>query len=157
MVEVGVTSLGDGSCNPTSPAVFTRTDQISAWVQSWIDAVEAGGPTPEIVIPKSHIPLLTPERSEELSGLALEEAFGSSFAHGQEHTIHCARQAKARLECGVTWFQGPNDYFGSTTVFYAIRNNVVLAGVHFTVHWVNDRCYFHSDHKQSCPVQTKRR
>lgn len=155
MVEVGVTSLGDGSCNPASPAVFTRTDQIGAWVQSWIAAVEAGGPTPKIVIPKSHIPTLTRERAEELSALALEEAFGPKFLHAQEPRIHCVRQGKARLKCAVTWFQGPNDYFGTTTAFYAIRHNVVLAGVHFTVHSVNDRCYFHSGHRAACPIQTK--
>jgi hypothetical protein len=155
MVEVGVTSLGDGTCNPTSPAVFTRTDQISSWVQSWIDAVEAGGPTPPIVVPKSHLPTLTIERAEELSGLALEEAFGGSFRHAQEPSIHCERVSKARRKCIVTWYQGANDYFGSTNVFYAIRHNVVLAGIHFTMHWVNDQCYFHSGHPQSCRIQTK--
>lgn len=154
-VELGVTSLGDGTCNPTSPAVFTRVDQISSWVQSWIAAVESGGPTPQVTVPKAHIPTLSRERSEELSGLAMEEAFGPKFLHGREKTIRCDRLAKARLKCGVTWFQGPSDYFGRITVFYAIRHNVVLAGVHYTVHWVDDRCYFHSGHPQACPVQTK--
>jgi secreted trypsin-like serine protease len=154
-VEIGVTSLGDGSCNPASPAVFTRVDQISSWVQSWIDAVESGGPTPKIKVPKAHIPTLTQERSKEISAIAMEEAFGPKFVHGQEKAIKCERLAKARLKCGVTWFQGPNDYFGKITVFYAIRHNVVLAGVHYTVNWVNDRCYFHSGHPQSCRIETK--
>ena len=156
-VEIGVTSLGDGSCNPASPAVFTRVDQISSWVQSWIDAVELGGPTPQIKVPKAHIPLLTRERSEEVSGLAMEEAFGSEFVHGQEKTIRCDRVSKARLKCGVTWFQGPNDYFGKVTVFFAIRHNVVLAGVHYTVNWVNDQCYFHSGNPEGCKIQTKKK
>jgi hypothetical protein len=156
-VEVGVTSLGDGTCNPASPAVFTRVDQISSWVQSWIDAVEADAPTPKVKVPKAHIPTLTRERAEELSGLAMEEAFGPRFVHGQERTIRCDRLAKARSKCGVTWFQGPNDYFGKITVFYAIRKNVVLAGVHYTINWVNDQCYFHSGHPQSCKVETKRK
>jgi secreted trypsin-like serine protease len=156
-VEIGVTSLGDGTCDPASPAVFTRVDQISTWVQSWIDAVESGAPTPKVKVPKAHIPLLTRKRSEELSGLAMVEAFGPKFLHGQETTIRCERLAKARLKCGVTWFQGPSDYFGRVTVFYAIRHNVVLAGVHYTVHWVNDHCYFHSGHPKACPVQTKQK
>jgi Trypsin len=155
MVEIGVTSLGDAKCNPSSPAVYTRTDQISSWVRSWIDAVEAGGPTPRIKVPKAHIPDLTRERSEELSGLAMEEAYGEDFVRGQEKKIECERLAKARAKCGVTWFQGPADYFGAVTVFYAIHHNVVLAGVHYTVHAVNDQCYFHSGHKQSCPIETK--
>lgn len=156
-VEVGVTSLGDGSCNPASPAVFTRVDQISSWVQSWIDAVESGGPVPQVTVPKAHIPLLTRERAEEISGIAMEEAFGPKFVRGQEQTIKCRRQAKARVKCGVTWFQGPDDYFGKVTVFFAIKHNVVLAGVHYTVSWVNDQCYFHSGHPQSCKIETKKK
>jgi trypsin len=156
-VEIGVTSLGDGSCNPASPAVFTRVDQISSWVQSWIDAVESGGPTPQIRVPKAHVPLLTGERSEEISGIAMEEAFGSKFRSGQEKAIKCERVSKSRRKCGVIWFQGPNDYFGKVTVFYAIRHNVVLAGVHYTVNWVNDHCYFHSGHPQSCKIQSKKK
>jgi secreted trypsin-like serine protease len=156
-VEIGVTSLGDGDCNPASPAVFTRVDQISSWVQSWIDAVEAGAPTPHAKVPKAHIPALTRERSEEISGLAMEEAFGPTFRHGEEKAIHCARRAKARAKCGVTWFEGANDYFGKVTVFYAIHHNVVLAGVHYKVHWVDDHCYFHSGHPQTCKIQTKKK
>jgi secreted trypsin-like serine protease len=155
MVEVGVTSLGDGTCNPASPAVFTRVDQISSWVGKWIAAVESGGPTPQIRVPKAHIPLLTRERSEELSGLAMEEAYGETFVKGQEQTIRCESLAKARAKCAVTWFQGPADYFGTISVFYAIRHNVVLAGVHYAVHAVNNQCYFHSGHKRSCPIETK--
>ena len=156
-VEIGVTSLGDGSCNPASPAVFTRVDQISSWVQSWIDAVEAGGPMPKVTVPKAHIPTLSRERSEEISAIAMEEAFGPKFLHGQEQTIKCERLDKARMKCGVTWFQGPNDYFGKVTVFYAIRHNTVLAGVHYTVKWVNDQCYFHGPNPRSCKVETKKK
>ena len=65
--------------------------------------------------------------------------------------------AKARLKCAVTWFRGPADYFGTVTPFYAIRHNVVLAGVHYVVHAVDDRCYFHSGHRAACPVETKRK
>ncbi len=154
-VEIGVTSLGDGSCNPSSPGVFTRVDQISTWVQSWIDAVELGAPAPQVVVPKAHLPTLSRERAEEISAIGLEEAFGPKFQHAQEPRINCDRKSKARLKCGVTWFQGADDYFGTTTVSYAIRKNVVLAVFHFSVQWVNDQCYFHSGHRASCKVQTK--
>jgi secreted trypsin-like serine protease len=154
-VEVGVTSLGDGDCDPSSPGIFTRVDQISTWVQSWINAVELGAPAPKVVIPKSHLPNLTRERAEEISAIGLEEAFGPKFAHAKEPRIHCDRKSKARLQCGVTWFQGADDYFGTTTVSYAIRKNVVLAVFHFKVQWVDDKCYFHSGHRASCKIQTK--
>ncbi len=153
-VEIGVTSLGDGTCNPSSPGVFTRVDQIDSWVQSWINAVELGAPAPKVVVPKSHLPVLTRERAEEISVIGLEEAFGPRFRHAQEPQIHCDRKGKARLTCGVTWYQGPNDYFGTTDVFFAIRKNVVLAFFHYSLHWVNDRCYFHSGHRATCRVQS---
>jgi secreted trypsin-like serine protease len=154
-VEIGVTSLGDGSCNPSSPGVFTRVDQISTWVQSWIDAVELGAPAPKVVVPKSHLPTLTRERGEEISAIGLGEAFGPKFLHAQEPRIRCDRRSKARLKCGVSWFQGVDDYFGTTTVAYEIRKNVVLAVFHFSVQSVDDQCYFHSGHRAGCKIQTK--
>jgi secreted trypsin-like serine protease len=155
-VEVGVTSMGDATCRPTSPAVYTRVDQISGWVHKWIAAVEAGGPQPQIRVPKSHIPTLTRERAEELAYYLMDEAFGERFRHGQEQAIHCARQGKSRLKCGVTWWQGANDYFGRVNVFYAIRHNVVLVGSHYEVHWVNNDCYFDSDDPEGCQIHSKR-
>jgi secreted trypsin-like serine protease len=154
-VEVGIVSMGDFTCSPDSPAVYTRVDQVSTWVKRWIDAVENGGPTPKIKVPVAHIPTLTHERAEELSFLVLEEAFKDRFAQGQEKTIRCVRQAKSQLKCGLTWYQGPNDYFGRVNVFYAIRHNVVLVGAHYAVHWVNDDCYFHGEDPESCRVHSK--
>ena len=48
-----------------------------------------------------------------------------------------------------------DDYFGTTTVSYAIRKNVVLAVFHFNVQSVDDQCYFHSGPRASCKIQTK--
>ena len=107
------------------------------------------------MVPKSHLPTLTRERAEEISLIGLEEAFGPEFIHAQEPRIQCDRKSKARLRCGVTWFQGADDYFGTTEVAYAIRKNVVLAVFHFDVHSVDDHCYFHSGHRASCKIQTK--
>jgi secreted trypsin-like serine protease len=154
-VEVGIVSMGAFTCSPDSPAVYTRVDQISTWVDRWIDAVENGGPTPQVKVPIAHIPTLTRQRAEELSFLVLEEAFKERFARGQERAIRCVRQGKSQIKCGLTWFEGPNDYYGRVNVFYAIRHNVVLVGAHYAVHWVNDDCYFHSADPQSCRIHSK--
>lgn len=154
-VEVGIVSMGDFTCSPDSPAVYTRVDQISTWVNRWIDAVEHGGPTPKVKVPVAHIPTLTHERAAELSFIVLEEAFKDRFAQGQEKTIRCERQGKSQLKCGLTWYEGPNDYFGRVNVFYAIRHNVVLVGAHYAVHWVDDNCYFHSGDPESCRIHSK--
>jgi hypothetical protein len=87
----------------------------------------------------------------------LEEAFKDRFGKGQEKTIRCVRQGKSQLKCGLTWYQGPNDYFGRVNVFYSLRHNVVLAGAHYAVHWVNDQCYFESGAPESCQVHSKQR
>lgn len=97
-VEVGITSLGDGTCNPGTPAVYTRTDQISSWVAEWIDAIEGGGAEPQVRIPQAHIPTLTRERTEELSALALEEGFGERFTHSRERRIRCSRQGQGAAQ-----------------------------------------------------------
>jgi secreted trypsin-like serine protease len=156
-VEVGIVSMGDFTCSPDSPAVYTRVDQISGWVKQWIDAVENGSPPPKIRVPVVHIPTLTREHAEELSFIVLEGALKDRFAKGQEKTIRCVRQGKSQLKCGLTWYEGPNDYYGRVNVFYAIQHNVVLAGAHYAVHWVNDQCYFESGDPASCQVHTKRR
>ncbi|HSS32079.1 MAG TPA: serine protease [Solirubrobacterales bacterium] len=154
-VEVGVVSTGGPECNRHLPNVFTRVDQINAWVASWIAAVEAGGPVPAIKIPKSHVPLLSFERAKELAGIAFAQDFRNKFVKASEKQIGCRRQAKPRVKCNVNWYQGGNDYYGTVTIFYAIRQNAVVWGDHYKIHWVNDRCYFHSGHRASCVIHTR--
>lgn len=153
-VEIGVISLNDGVCNPHDPAVYTRVEKIQPWVQKWIEHVEDGGPEPTVRIPKAHLPTLTRERAEELSFILMLEKFKSRFKNGHEQTIHCSRQSKSKLKCDVTWWQGPNDYFGRINVFYAIRHNIVLVNAHYSINWVDDHCYFHSANPQSCKVNS---
>jgi secreted trypsin-like serine protease len=154
-VEVGVVSTGGPGCNRHLPNVFTRVDQITSWVASWIAAVEAGGPVPAIKIPKAHVPYLSVERTKELSAIAFAEDFGSRFTKSSEKQISCRRVGKPKVQCGVAWYQGGNDYYGTVTVFYAIRKNAVVWDDHYKIHWVNDRCYFHSGHRASCVVHTR--
>ena len=155
-VEVGVVSTGGPGCNRHLPNVFTRVDQLSAWVASWIAAVETGAPAPAIKIPKPHVPQLSFERAKELAAIAFAEDFRDRFIKSSEKSIGCRRVAKPRVKCGVNWYQGGNDYYGTVTIFYAIRKNAVVWGDHYAIHWVNDHCYFHSSHRSSCVVQTRK-
>jgi secreted trypsin-like serine protease len=156
-VELGIVSTGGPGCDRHLPNVFTRVDQVSAWVASWIAAVEAGGPAPPIKVPKSHVPTLTFERAEELAAVAFAEDFRHHFIKASEKRISCRRQAKPRVKCGVSWYQGGDDYYGTVTIFYAIRRNAVVWGDHYRINWVNDRCYFRSAHRASCKVHTRSR
>lgn len=156
-VEVGIISTGGPGCNPHLPNVYTRVDQVNSWVAAWVAAVEAGGPAPAIKIPKAHVPLLSFERTKELAAIAFAEDFGSHFIKASEKEISCRRVGKPRVKCGVNWYQGGNDYYGTITVFYAIRKNAVAWDDHYRIHWVNDRCYFHSGHRASCVIHTRTR
>ena len=108
-------------------------------------------------MPKAHIPLLTPERAEEISGIAMEEAFGPEISPrpGKDDQVRARRQGAVEVRRHLV--PGPERLLRQGLGFYAIRHNVVLAGVHYTVNWVDDQCYFHSGHPQSCKVQTKRK
>ncbi|HET7443720.1 MAG TPA: serine protease [Solirubrobacterales bacterium] len=154
-VEVGIVSTGGPECNRHLPNVFTRVDQVTAWVASWVAAVEAGGPAPAIKIPKAHVPQLSFERAQELAAIAFAEDFRNKFTKSSEKRISCRRLGKPRVKCTVGWYQGGNDYYGTVTIFYAIRENAVIWDDHYKIHWVNDRCYFQSGHRAGCVVHTR--
>ncbi|HUB99905.1 MAG TPA: serine protease [Solirubrobacterales bacterium] len=154
-VEVGIVSTGGPECDRHLPNVFTRVDQVTAWVASWVAAVEAGGPVPAIKVPKAHVPQLSFERAKELAAIAFAEDFRAKFTKSSEKRISCRRLGKPRVKCTVGWYQGGNDYYGTVTIFYAIRENAVIWDDHYKIHWVNDRCYFHSGHRASCAVHTR--
>ncbi|MGV1050291.1 MAG: S1 family peptidase [Solirubrobacterales bacterium] len=154
-VEVGIVSTGGPGCNPRLPNVFTRVDQVSAWVAAWVAASELGAPPPAIEVPRAHVPFLSVERTKELSAIAFSEDFSHHFTKASDKRIRCRRLDKAKVQCGVAWYQGGNDYYGTVTVFYAIRKNAVDWGDHYRIHWVDDRCYFRSGHRQSCVIHTR--
>lgn len=154
-VEVGIVSTGGPGCNPRLPNVFTRVDQVAAWVGAWVAAVELGAPTPATKTPKAHVPFLSVERTKELAAIAFAEDFRQHFTKASDKRISCRRASKSKVKCGVAWYQGGDDYYGTITVFYAIRKNAVVWDDHYKIQWVNDRCYFRSGHRASCTVHTK--
>ncbi len=156
-VEVGIVSTGGPGCSPALPNVFTRVDRVSAWVNQWIAAVEAGGPRPAIEVPKAHKPYLSVARTKELAGVGFAHDFRQRFTHASEKRIACKRRAKAKVKCQVSWYQGGNDYYGTVTVYYSIVHNTIGWGFTYTVSWVNNHCYFYSGHRASCTIHTKQR
>jgi secreted trypsin-like serine protease len=154
-VEVGIVSTGGPGCSPKLPNVFTRVDQVASWVGAWIAAAELGAPAPAIKTPKAHAPFLSVERTKELAAIAFAEDFRNHFIKASDKQIRCQRLGKEKVKCGVAWYQGGNDYYGTVTVFYVIRKNAVAWGDHYRIHWVNDRCYFRSGHRQSCVIHTR--
>lgn len=156
-VQVGIVSLGQAKCSTRLPDVFTRVDQVSSWVESWIAAVEGGATPPAVRKPKAQLPLLTIPRAKYLSSRGLEEDFGHRFRRGSGKRIRCKRIEREKVKCGISWYQGPNDYYGTITVYYVYSREAVFWNDRYTISWVNDHCRFHSNHPATCAIHTKRR
>jgi secreted trypsin-like serine protease len=156
-VELGIVSTGAPACNTRLPNIFTRADKISTWAGEWVAAVEYGAPEPKIKVPKAELPRMTKPDAKNLVSRALGIDFGQRFRKGKAKRVGCEQVEREKVKCGVSWFYGPNDYFGTVTVFYAIQRNSVVWNARYTVQWVNDDCWFHSGRRASCPIHSKHR
>lgn len=88
--------------------------------------------------------------------LTLGGVLGGRFNPAQNYTARCSRQSSTRLTCSIKFWHGPNDYYGSVTVY----NIWSKFGGHawtdiYTIHWANDQCYFHSGHPQQCKIRSR--
>lgn len=156
-VEVGIVSTGGPECRTELPNVFTRVDRISAWAAEWVAAIEGGATEPPARVPASEPPALTISKAETLVIQTLVNDFGERFSNGLGIRGRCEKVEATKVKCALAWFFGANDYFGSVTVYYATRRSSVVWNGRYTINWVNDRCWFDSGHRPSCPVHTRRR
>jgi hypothetical protein len=68
-----------------------------------------------------------------------------------------SRKSAVRIRCNVWFSSGPNDYSGTVTSSYLFgSNNSLEWTATYTMHWVNDQCYFHSGHPSRCRITTRR-
>jgi secreted trypsin-like serine protease len=156
-VELGITSLGEPECSTYEPNVFTRVDRISSWVAGWIAAVEEGAPAPAVSTPKVVLPFMSIGRARGLVARSLSEGLGSRWRSGRSKRMGCARVDRQKVKCGVSWWQGPNDYWGGATVYFLQQHGVVYWNDRYKIHSVNDHCWWYSGHRQSCRIRTFRR
>jgi hypothetical protein len=79
------------------------------------------------------------------------------FHHRYGYKASCSRRSATRISCYVTFWSGPNDYWGTVTAYYLFGtdNSVEWTDI-YTTHWVNDRCYYHSNHPSRCRITTRR-
>jgi secreted trypsin-like serine protease len=157
LVEVGITSLGEPECSTYDPNVFTRVDRISSWVSRWIAAVEQGAPVPDATVPRLRLPFMSMARARTLVARSLAEELGSRWLKGHAKRSGCRRIEREKVKCGVSWWQGPNDYWGTITVYFLQEQGIVYWNDRYKIHFVNDYCWWHSGHRQSCVIRTFRR
>jgi secreted trypsin-like serine protease len=153
-VEIGVASSVKPGCITSSPTVYTRVDQLAPWIASWVAAVEKGGPTPPLAIPRGHPPYLETGHAVELAETVLETDFGSRYSH-RTYQFECGHLGKSKVQCAVGWNKGGNDYYGKISVFYVISENALLFSDKYRIHSVRLGCLRGSPHPRTCPVRTK--
>lgn len=156
-VEVGIVSTGGPECRTELPNVFTRVDRISAWAAEWVAAIESGAKAPPPRLPAAAPPTLNIAKAETLVVQTLANDFGKRFTGGLGIRGRCQRVDPVKVKCALAWFFGADDYFGTVTVYYATRSSSVVWNGRYTISWVNDRCWFDSGHRASCPIHTRRR
>ena len=156
-VEVGITSLGDPECSTYEPNVFTRVDRISSWVSRWIAAVEQGAPPPPATVPRLRLPSMSITRAKSLVSQSLADELGSRWIRGRGKRVACERIEREKVKCGVSWWQGANDYWGTVTVYFLQEQGIVYWNDRYKIHFVNDYCWWRSGHRQTCVIRTLRR
>jgi hypothetical protein len=157
LVQVGIIDLGVQGCNTRVPEILVRVDRISSWAASWIAAVEFGGPLPAVKIPKVVLPRLAISDAKRFAAFGLAEDFRYRFFRGKYLEIRCGRVEREKVKCGVAWYQGGNDYYGTITIYYGLDREGGFWSYRYKIHWVDDYCWFYSGHRQTCVIRTQTR
>ena len=167
-IEIGITTHGPPDCDTYTADDFTGIIPLQAWAAGWIQAVAppsspapVSPPTtttpPPSQSPSSTLPTLTLSAAKRYVRQTLAGALKRTFKSGYQYTARCSRSSQTRFKCGVTFSSGPNDYYGTVTV-YLIQSpsGLVEWSDKYTIHWVDSQCYFHSGHPSRCAVHTRR-
>lgn len=173
LVEIGITTQGPTDCNTGTADYFAATIPLDSWVAGWIQAAAPPPPTPapspappppspppsqptESTSPPP-LPTMTLSQARQDVRQTVAGAFGQRAKPAHSYTAKCSRKSSTRFSCAVQFWHGPNDYYGSITV-YLLETSGGLVGWSdtYTLHWVNDQCYFHSGHRQTCTIHTRR-
>ena len=176
LIEIGITSVGPTDCDTESPDYFTALLPLESWAESAISAA-ASAPaappstttttqppattTPPTTTPPNPTPATLPTMSKATARSYVHQVllgvFHGVFERRYAYEISCSRVSADRMNCGTTFSSGPNDYYGTVTVFYEFGGDGKLYWTDkYTIRWVNDYCYFHSGHRRTCNIKAKR-
>lgn len=154
-LDVGITSR-TANCDPGAPDVYTRVDAISGWANRWISYEAANPPsgtqappTPSVSSGPPSLPRMSSSNAAGLVAQTLTGAFHGS-RHSYRHT--CLRDSSVQFVCGVDWWTGANDYWGTVTVWYELYQGSPAWNDHYSIRRVNDECYWHSGHRSRCRI-----
>jgi len=151
-IEVGLITQVPADCNTYTADYFTAIAPLYPWITSWIQTVAPSSQPP----PTSSPPTMTLAAAKQYVRQTLAGAIPSRFTPAHNYTAKCARKSSTRFSCAVGFWHGPNDYYGTVTVYYYTDSTgTTYWSDTYTIHWVNDYCYFHSGHPQQCAIPTR--
>lgn len=173
VLEIGVASLVKEECSPEKAAAFVRTDSIASWLQQKINEYAPPPPPPPTTSqptpqPTSSKPqLTTPAATETLPALSesvarsytlrsLAEAFRGIFRRRHGYRVSCTRVGSAMRKCGISFWVGERDYWGTVTIYYTFEGGRLVWSDRYTVKEVNNWCYYYSGHPKTCRMTTYR-
>jgi secreted trypsin-like serine protease len=180
-IEIGITSTGVTNCPTNTADFFTSILSIEPWIEAEINAAAPAPPppppattttTPTLVpttttsaptttttvsTPKPTLGRMTVTAARSYTRKVLTGVFRGRYTRGRSKTLSCSRISASRFNCGANFSFAPNDYYSNVTVYLEIgAKNVADWTDKYTLHWVNDDCYFHSGHRRTCKIGTRR-
>jgi secreted trypsin-like serine protease len=181
LVEIGITSLGPQECQTDLPRIDTRVDAEYGWIARELAAHPATAPTP-VTTPTTAAPKTTtttpaatpapapaPAATPKLPKLTLAVAkrntftvlrtdrrIGSRFRVHNGYQSSCQSTSATTAICTVRWFSGPDDYWGTVTIFEEFEGTTPVWNYRYSVRAVDDWCYWRSGHRGTCRTTTYR-
>jgi secreted trypsin-like serine protease len=159
VVQIGITSFGAKQCDTTVPNVFTRSDFISTWASNRIKELAPKpppAPKPAAVV-SPELPRLTAKDAKAFARQALTEGLKSRYTGRRAYKATCREIDASKRKCSVSWWNGPNDYWGTVTISYSFQAGEVVWTARFLIRKVNDYCYWQSGHRATCRITKYRR
>jgi hypothetical protein len=179
LVQIGITSMGPEGCQTDLPRIDTRVDVESAWVAREIAAHPPAGTTPvtppsSAPVPKTATPASAPTApapapTAKLPRLTTAAALRNTFSAvrtdrrvGARFRVHsgyhaeCHSTSTTTAACNVRWFSGPDDYWGSVSIFEEWKGTTPVWNYRYSIRSVDDWCYWHSGHRARCRISTYR-
>jgi hypothetical protein len=180
-LEIGITSVVPGDCDTNTADFFTAVLPIESWIESEISAptpappppvttttTTTPAPAPTTTTPAPTTTMRATAASPTLARMTVAAAriytrkvlvgvFHGRYTAGNSKKLTCSRTSATRLNCGANFSFGANDYYGNVIVYYEFgtKDGTVWSD-RYTLHWVNDHCYFHTLHRRECKISTRR-
>jgi hypothetical protein len=157
------TYLGDGSYRGSVVVTDGAGNQAT---QTFSIDIPPGPPPPTTAPPPSApstppLPWMTISTGRTYTYNTVSGVLPRVFHHRHGYKASCTQRSAVRVSCNVRFSSGPNDYWGTVTVYYLFGagrtvqwDRTVQWSNQYTIYSINDRCY-QSGHPARCRIRTR--